>query len=274
MRMSSWTPDIVRFMEDAASVTDYFGIMARVGTQGLPSGSVVLDAGCGMGQLACSMAAFGHTVHAVDKSADAVAYASRHANKAGAGRVSVRQGDYFQVAAQSDPYDHMVFCLSARVEDAFAAARMNGSKTLTVINKVSGCSGADGDPSNRLPRPVVGDVERTLDALDARGIVCDAHEMTLEFGQPFRTLEDAARYFSLFRTRSFPRGVTRRELTAILEPFNEQDFAYYLPAERHLAVFAVDMEASLRAGAAAAYTCETREPDAVRSNESVRAAVA
>ena len=58
MRMSSWTPDIVRFMEDAASVTDYFGIMARVGTQGLPSGSVVLDAGCGMGQLACSMAAW------------------------------------------------------------------------------------------------------------------------------------------------------------------------------------------------------------------------
>lgn len=227
-----------------------------------------------MGQLACSMATLGHTVHAVDRSADAVAYADRHSGEAGAECVSVCQGDYFQVAAESDPYDRMVFCLSARVGDAFAAAQMNGSKTLTVINKVSGCSGADGDPSNRLPRPVVGDVGRTLDALDARGIVCDAHEMTLEFGQPFRTLEDAVRYFSLFRTRSFPHGVTKRELAAILEPFDGRGFAYYLPVERHLAVFDVDMEASLRAGATVARTCETREPNAARSHEGVRTAVA
>lgn len=274
MRMSSWTPDIVRFMEDAASVTDYFEIMARVGAQGLPSGSVVLDAGCGMGQLACSMAALGHTVHAVDKSADAVAYASRYANEAEAGCASVRQGDYFQVAAESNPYDRMVFCLSARVDDAFAAARMNGSKTLTVISKVGGCSDADRDSSNRSPRPVVDDVERTLDVLGARGIVCAAHEMALEFGQPFRTLEDAVRYFSLFRTRSFPHGVTKRELTAILEPFDRRDFVYYLPVERHLAVFTVDMEASLCAGATAACACKTQEPHAVRSCKSVRAAVA
>lgn len=247
MRMSSWTPDIVRFMEDAASVTDYFDVIARLCTRGLPLRSLVLDAGCGMGQLALSMAALGHTVHAVDKSVDAAAYAERYAGESSASRVTVRQGDFFQVAADAEPYDRMVFCLSARVEDAFSVARVNGAKSLMVINKVNGCTGAVGDDNNRLPRPVVRDIDRTLGILNERGIVCDVREMTLEFGQPFRTLDDAARYFSLFRTRSFPHGVTRGELLKILEPYGERGFAYYLPVERHLAMFDANMEVSLRA---------------------------
>lgn len=253
MRMSSWTPDIVRFMEDAASVTDYFEILAQICTRGLPRESLMLDAGCGMGQLAIELAKHGHRVDAIDKSPQAIAYAQAKARETlTSGCVRVRQGDFRECGARARsthgaPYDRIVFCLSARVEDAFATARENGTKSLVVINKMGGCVAASDDASNRLPRPAVCDVNRTLDALDECGIVCDAHEISLEFGQPFRTLDDAARYFSLFRTRSFPHGVTKRELMATLEPFDERGFAYYLPVERHLVMFAVDMEASLRA---------------------------
>ena len=52
MRMSRWTPDIVRFMADAAERGTYFRDLAGLARGLVPRGGRVLDAGCGMGQLA------------------------------------------------------------------------------------------------------------------------------------------------------------------------------------------------------------------------------
>ena len=68
-------------------------------------------------------------------------------------------------------------------------------------------------------------------------------ELSLEFGQPFRSLADAARYCALFRTRDFPAGPSRADLAALLDETGDDVFPYYLPVRRRLALFALDLAA-------------------------------
>lgn len=254
MRMSAWTPDIVRFMDDASSVTSYFSVVAHEVCRGLASGSRVCDAGCGMGQLSFELAALGMDVTAVDSSAEALSRASSRELASTAYRPTFYRQDYTRHAASAHPYDRMVFCLSASVETAFAAACLNNASSLVVVNKAHERVDADrfsidamgAVPPSSFARPVVYDAHACLGDLRRKGIVCTARERRFEFGQPLRNLEDAARYFALFRTRRYPRGIDEEELLALLERRDDAEFPYYLPVVRRLVFFDVDMEASLR----------------------------
>ena len=188
MRMSSWTPDVIRFMEDASSHTPYFDEIAAAVLRHAGSTARVCDAGCGMGQLAFALAPHAGRVDAVDRSPRAIAYVRAQAEARGLRTVRPRRADVASLRP-AEPYDLMVFSLSASLEDAWAAARGRCRGTLVVINKMHG---APPDPDARRPR--VHGLERSLRGLRALGIPCAGEALDLEFGQPFRSLEDAAAY--------------------------------------------------------------------------------
>ena len=237
MRMSSWTPDVVRFMEDAAQASPYFRDLAALVAAECPRGGRILDAGCGMGQLSLALAPHAGRVDAVDRAPEAVAYLREAVRQGGEAAVRVHPvlGDMFALrrAPGERPYDLAVFCLSASFEDAYAAAARLGARRMVVVNKVH--------ESDVEFRPSVGDFGVALarnQALDAR---CRGREVTLDYGQPLRSLADAVTYFGLFRTRSYPNGVTRGQVRGLLERRDDPVFPYYLPVSRHLAVFACEV---------------------------------
>ena len=256
MRMSCWTPDIVRFMEDADRLSPYFGQLAAIAATHCPRGGRVLDAGCGMGQLSLALAGHAGHVDAVDRSADAIAHLTRRAREEGVANVRAHCADMFSWArahepgyarrswparprparkAQDRPYDLAVFCLSASFEDAYAAACRMGARRVLVINKIHAQSPYE-------PRPVVDDFDRALERnrhIDARA---RGMRVRLDYGQPLRSLEDAVTYFSLFRTRNYPQGVTPAQAEALIERRDDPDFPYYLPVWRNLAVFACETD--------------------------------
>lgn len=137
MRMSSWTPDVIRFMEDASSHTPYFDEIAAAVLRHAGSTARVCDAGCGMGQLAFALAPHAGRVDAVDRSPRAIAYVRAQAEARGLRTVRPRRADVASLRP-AEPYDLMVFSLSASLEDARAAARCRCRGTLVVINKMHG----------------------------------------------------------------------------------------------------------------------------------------
>ena len=262
MRMSCWTPDILRFMEDADRLSPYFRDLARLAATQCPRGGRVLDAGCGMGQLSLALAKHAGHIDAVDRSEQAIAHLSEEARRCGATNVHPHCADMFAwgtgkretcVPARSagrlskrgahrrawdpgssaqqavDTYDLAVFCLSASFEDAYAAACRAGARRVLVINKIHAHNPYD-------PRPVVDDFAKALES--NRDIDPRTHgtRIRLDYGQPLRSLEDAVTYFSLFRTRTYPNGVTRAEVAGLLQRRDNLEFPYYLPVWRDLAV--------------------------------------
>jgi hypothetical protein len=97
-----------------------------------------------------------------------------------------------------------------------------------------------GRPTTQAPdlkRPIVYDFEATLAHLQQSGYNCNGYELDLEFGQPFRTLEEAQLYYMIFRTRSYPGGISLPELEQLLQHRPGDRYPWYLPITRHLAIF-------------------------------------
>lgn len=262
MRMSAWTDDIISFMEDANRFTSYFDYLAAIVKDHTPPMGRICDAGCGMGQLALALAPFASAVDAVDTSAAATDYVGHLARREDASNVRAVRAD-MRLLQPEARYDTMAFCLSASVADALAIARRCCIGKVVVVNKIQAkmdaCRGNGSEPSGvrarkpgaafdaavapadeRTVRPLVYNFEETLLELARRGICSEGRELSIDYGQPFRTLKDAQRYFALFRTRSFPGGVTTAQLAHLLNETGNDEFPYYLPIRRHLAAYVLD----------------------------------
>ncbi|MGH3901804.1 MAG: methyltransferase domain-containing protein [Pseudonocardiaceae bacterium] len=106
-----------------------------------PSGSMVLEAGCGIGAQTVTLAQRSPDARftSIDVSADSIAEAKRRADRAGLTNVEFRQADIFELPINAESFDHIFVCfvlehLSRPVE---ALAILNRSLrpggTITVI---------------------------------------------------------------------------------------------------------------------------------------------
>jgi SAM-dependent methyltransferase len=77
-----------------------------------PSGSTVLEAGCGVGAQTVTLAqrSPGARFTSVDISADSVAEAERRADRAGLTNVQFRQADIFELPFDAESFDHVFVC--------------------------------------------------------------------------------------------------------------------------------------------------------------------
>lgn len=77
-----------------------------------PSGSMVLDAGCGVGAQTVTLAQRSPSARftSVDISADSIAEAKRRVNWAGLTNVEFRQADLFSLPFDAESFDHIFLC--------------------------------------------------------------------------------------------------------------------------------------------------------------------
>jgi len=106
-----------------------------------PSGSIVLEAGCGVGAQTLTLAQRSPDARftSVDVSADSVAEARRRADWAGLTNVEFRQADLFALPFNAESFDHVFVCfvlehLSRPVEALVILSRLlSPGGTITVI---------------------------------------------------------------------------------------------------------------------------------------------
>ena len=232
MRMDAWNPMIISLMENASARSNYFDVLAHYALAGLPRGAHVVDAGCGMGQLAMRMAELGMRVSAIDRSAGAVGYFRTKAKERG---VALRLADFTQPGVLPYGCDRVVFSLSAPMGVAFRCALRARARSIVVISKAHERRQSEGP---RMGNAGMGDVAAELAAL---AFPCAAHSLELEYGQPFRSLKQAREYYALFRTRDYPGGVTEDQLRGMLQATDDDAFPYYLPVTRRLSLIEVDL---------------------------------
>lgn len=106
-----------------------------------PSGSTVLEAGCGVGAQTMTLAQRSPDARftSVDVSADSIAEAKRRADRAGLTNVEFRQADIFALPFGAESFDHVFVCFVlehlARPVEALAILRgvLRPGGTVTVI---------------------------------------------------------------------------------------------------------------------------------------------
>lgn len=244
MRMSEWTPEVIRFMEDAEQNTAYFNHIASIVRDHTDSNARIADVGCGMGQLSFALANHASNVDAIDISERAIHYVNQRIAHTNCNNIHGVHESMFDWSP-SEPYDAMAFCLSASIPDALRIGFSRCKGTLIIVNKIQSKMDTSRQRSGALAvertrRPLVYNFEETLLDLARQGLCFEGREVSIDYGQPFRSLEDARLYYSLFRTRSFPQGVSDEQILAQLDETNDAEFPLYLPVRRHLAVYVID----------------------------------
>lgn len=225
--MQAWTPEGMAFLQDAMACCGYYPALARRIAPYLPKQAHVCDAGCGLGGLSVALLPYCRHVTAVDRAAAPLENLRQRAGHDP--RLTVRLGD-IRCLPPETPYDAMVFCLFGGVEEALTVARQQCRGTVLLIRRDYAYHRFS---TGRVPVGfTAADSEDTLRHL---GLSYRMERFSLEFGQPFRSLEDARRFFRLY-DRSGGADPPLHRLTAGPGP----EFPYYLPNRKELCLLAVE----------------------------------
>ena len=227
--MQAWTPEGMAFLQDAMACCGYYPALARRIAPYLPKQAHVCDAGCGLGGLSVALLPYCRHVTAVDRAAAPLENLRQRAGHDP--RLTVRQGD-IRCLPPETPYDAMVFCLFGGTDEILdIAARQCGGTALVVRRDFRQHQFSSGV---RMAGHTAADMEQEL---RRRGLTCTLRRFTLEFGQPFRSVEDALAFFRLYsRDGTVP---ARQELEARLEPSSWPDYPLYLPNPKPLCLLAI-----------------------------------
>ena len=129
----------------------------------------------------------------------------------------------------------MVFCLFGRTQDTLRIARKQcRGKIFLVKRDYSHHRFSAGKVS--LGEYTAGSTEAVL---HEKGIPYTVERFTAEFGQPFRSLEAAERFFALYN-RSESEALSKDEIRARLTAGPSAEFPYYLPHKKALCLFTVE----------------------------------
>ena len=226
----TWDKARLGFMEDASTYAPgYYAALWEAISRLLPSvPQSICDAGCGAGYLSMEMAKHCRRVTAVDRSADATAFLQEKA--AGIDNLTVRTGDITSLPPET-PYDTMVFCYFGRTPDVLRIAKAQCRGTLVIVTR-------DYSHHRFSLHPTVFDrdtVDSCRSALEQAGLSYHFAPYAAEFGQPFRSLDAAVEFFSLYGQEP----VRVQELLPKLQKTDSTEFPYYFPTVKKMGIFTV-----------------------------------
>ena len=235
--MYFWSPESIRFRIDAAEQTGYDDAIIVQLLPELSNDSHVCDAGCGLGYTSLALARHCARVTAVDTSREALSILRNNIAVTKITNIDVVEGDLFTMRP-AQPYDAMVFCFFGRVEETLRAAKAQCRGTVYLIKK-----------NWRNHRFTPGAVPlgrftflQTLQELDLLGVPYRASTVPIEMGQPFRSLEDAVRFFELYRQQEDEQENARERVKQLLTTTNSDAFPFFLSASNELGIIAVDVK--------------------------------
>lgn len=226
MPMFEWTPDMVRFMRDASEYGGYHDALARRIAAHLPPQAHVCDAGCGLGYLSLALAQHAERVTAVDIAPQAI-LVLQHGMETR--KITNIQAVCADIGNWMPPqmYDAMVLCFFGTVYETLRIAKAQCSGTVVMIKR--DWSGHRFSTEHMEIRHTVADAEVQLSALHIPYL---SERFTLRMDQPFRSLEDAEAFFSVYG-RGAPK-FSRTELVSRLVAQEDGEFVYRYPMENRL----------------------------------------
>lgn len=222
--MQRWSADAVAFIRDASEYGAFYQELREILLPYLSHDDSVLDAGCGLGYLAQAVAADCRSIVAADRAEAAIsAMRLRELPR----NMHVRCTNVFTL---TERFDVLLCSYFGRGGEILRLRETLTPKRTIVIQR--NCA---------AHRFSVGEVEERhswqgMDVcLAERGLPFEKKCVSLEFGQPFRSLADAVRFFSLYNKSAVP--VTDEAIAARLVPIENARYSLYLPQTRDMNIY-------------------------------------
>lgn len=230
MKLEFWHTDMIRFLEDASEYGDYYQTLAQKILPFLPPDAHICDAGSGLGYLALALAPHVRKVTAVEKHSNAAAVLEGKCRDLAITNVVSRKGNIDNILPE-ETYDAMAFCFFGQAQQILklAKAQCSGQVFVFTRNYTEHRFSAGNHTSNWEGYP------QLRELLDRLNIPAHQEFISVEFGQPFRSLEDARRFFDLYSKDSDKSVLTEEFLRQKTRQTGREDFPLYMPHKREIA---------------------------------------
>ena len=240
-RMSEWNSSMISFMNDASVYGDYFEALSAELSQYIQKDMTVCDAGCGIGQLSFALSPYAESVTGIDKSVSAIEFCKGKKRVSDTSNVCFECKDLMEMS-EAAVFDVMVFNYFGRMEQIIEIARRHCRKRVIIIKK-----------NYREHRfsigktPISGQELYGADECLEREKIAHTRDLfSHEFGQPFRSLEDAVKFFGIY-SRDEDRSIINTEnVQSRLVKTNNPVFPWYLPHVRESRIYIIEMKEILK----------------------------
>ncbi len=232
--MIHWDEEGIRFMRDSAEHLKFAEVQAKHILPYLPPEAAACEGGCGLGYLSLALSPYVKHLTAVERSPAALTVLRENLQKRGVGNITAVAADIFSVKPER-PYDAMVFCRFGAVADILKLTAEQCGGTAVVLTL------ANSNHRFTLAEKAVRRKEWfSREELDRLKIPYRHERFDVETGQPFRSLEDAVRFFRIYDRSGEP--ITKERVQNRLEPDPQGTYPLFSPmkSDFHLLAFHAD----------------------------------
>ncbi len=229
----AWTDEMVSFMEDASENSDYFFKLSNVITPYLAGLRTVCDAGCGLGGLAKKLAQRGFSAFACDISENAIQYIKNENWK----NVTPVCCD-LQKWTPAEKFDAMIFNYFGSLSEVLDISSRCCKGVIIIIKK-----------NYRFHRfsfeknPIQQRADESAESFfEKHNISYEKKEIEFEFGQPFRSIEDAVKFFEIYSRDTNKSIISPENVRKKLVSSAIPGFKYYLPQKKSSLLFVIRSE--------------------------------
>ena len=238
--MFEWDPDKIRFRIDSVQRSTFHQQIARVlaGKYDNPSTVSLCDAGCGLGFLSLALSEHFKQITSIDISPLALSVLQRETASRGIRNINILQEDLlYDPAVVPGLYDGMVFSFFGNVSEIQQIAAPRCHNRIFILKK--------NDHHHRFS---VSHALREHDSmawaladLRERGLRFTKEDMSIEDGQPLRSLKDADLFFRLYARGEDKNLITRDYIRSLLQETGDDEFPYYYQRACTFSILTVDM---------------------------------
>lgn len=233
--MFNWERDMVRFMRDASEYSDYYSRMAEFIKEKISPTDSLCDAGCGLGYFAKAVAPYCKSITAMDISPNAIAVAQELAKNTPNMQAFVADVESY---TPEEKFDVVTYGFFGRNDEILRfAKRTCKGKAIVIKRNWKNHRFSIGEKPmqhNTLP-----EMEQCLNEL---GIPYKKETLLLEFGQPFRSEEDAVKFFRIYSRDENPESITFEDIAQRITEINDGVYKLYLPQQKNLGILTFDID--------------------------------
>ena len=132
--MFTWTPEMIRLMQNANAHSEYHRQLAAILAPKLAGCRTLCDAGCGLGSLSAALSPYFDAITAADVSDAALDVLRETIQTQNLTNITPLPCDLLQ-STDRTRYDGMVFCFFGSLAEILPVARRQCAKTLVIIKK-------------------------------------------------------------------------------------------------------------------------------------------
>lgn len=227
-----WSEKTIRWFADASAFTGFHRKLAALLSERLPGKGTLADVGCGTGLVDFELAPLYERVVCVDVSREALTSLRSAAAARGMTNIETRLAD---ACTLSGRFDDVIAVFYGDAE-LFAEKLLPLAKAGFAAVVHASPEGKLGPEDYRLKKTDTAAAAAEL--FSGLGIEFSRTDISLEYGQPFRTLEDA-REFTRAYSDCPPDAAVDEYLEKNLVATGERDFPLYLPNEKYFSILSV-----------------------------------